>query len=157
MQPAPAQRPLADIGHAEDFGHVAVTEKPSMPDGPTTTRRRLRFELRRLPEEFGLSQAMVGWVASSAIVGCFLGALIAGFLSDHYGRKKVLMLSAALSILQTSLSRPRQAPTNVQASLVDLPVTPADALRYSVSMMGNSPSSTLGSVKYCFTSWSLKA
>jgi hypothetical protein len=53
----------------------------------------------------------------------------------------VLMLSAAPSILPSAFeaisSQPRQAPTNAQASLVDLPATPAEALRYTVSMMGN--------------------
>lgn len=47
-------------------------------------------------KEFGLSPALTGWVASSALVGCFFGALIAGAVSDRFGRKKVLLLSALL-------------------------------------------------------------
>jgi SP family arabinose:H+ symporter-like MFS transporter len=49
-----------------------------------------------LQEKFQLSAAMVGWVASSAIWGCVIGALIAGYLSDVFGRKKILMLTALL-------------------------------------------------------------
>jgi MFS transporter, SP family, arabinose:H+ symporter len=44
--------------------------------------------------EFKLSAAGTGWVASSALVGCFFGALIAGAISDRFGRKKVLLLAA---------------------------------------------------------------
>jgi sugar porter (SP) family MFS transporter len=45
-------------------------------------------------KEFDLSAAMTGWVASSALVGCMIGAAGAGVLSDRYGRKKILILSA---------------------------------------------------------------
>ena len=45
-------------------------------------------------KEFLLSAAGTGWVASSALVGCFFGALMAGAMSDRFGRKKVLLLSA---------------------------------------------------------------
>lgn len=47
-----------------------------------------------LQTEFALSAAMKGWVASSALVGCFLGALAAGTLSDRFGRRRVMLLSA---------------------------------------------------------------
>lgn len=44
--------------------------------------------------EFGLSAPMTGWAASSALLGCMLGAAAAGTLSDRFGRKRILLLSA---------------------------------------------------------------
>ncbi|WEK34226.1 MAG: sugar porter family MFS transporter [Candidatus Pseudobacter hemicellulosilyticus] len=44
--------------------------------------------------KYSLSPAMMGWVASCALVGCVIGAMFAGGLSDKIGRKKVLMISA---------------------------------------------------------------
>ena len=46
--------------------------------------------------QFGLSKLALGWFTSSALVGCILGALVAGVLGDKYGRKPVLMLAALL-------------------------------------------------------------
>lgn len=37
-----------------------------------------------------------GWAMSSALVGCILGTIVSGVLSDRYGRKKLLILAAAL-------------------------------------------------------------
>jgi SP family arabinose:H+ symporter-like MFS transporter len=45
---------------------------------------------------YSLSDAMTGWVASCALLGCVAGAMYAGKLSDNIGRKKVLMLAALL-------------------------------------------------------------
>lgn len=49
-----------------------------------------------LQTKFELTAAMKGWAASSAIVGCIFGAMFAGALSDKWGRKKVLILTAVL-------------------------------------------------------------
>lgn len=49
-----------------------------------------------LQTRFELSAAMVGWAASSAIWGCVVGVLCTGFLSDKFGRKKVMILTAIL-------------------------------------------------------------
>ena len=49
-----------------------------------------------LKARFQLDAEMTGWAASCALVGCMLGASCAGVLSDRYGRKVALLLSAAL-------------------------------------------------------------
>jgi SP family arabinose:H+ symporter-like MFS transporter len=48
---------------------------------------------------FDLSKLQVGWFTSSALVGCILGALVAGALGDKYGRKPIMLVSAALFFL----------------------------------------------------------
>lgn len=56
---------------------------------------------------YHLSDIMTGWVASCALLGCIIGAMYSGKLSDRIGRKKVLMLSALLftiSSVGTSLA-----------------------------------------------------
>lgn len=54
--------------------------------------------------QFGLSKLQVGWFGSSALIGAIAGALIAGKLSDTYGRKPVLLLSALLFFLSALFS-----------------------------------------------------
>ena len=49
-----------------------------------------------LQEKFELTAAMKGWAASSAIIGCIFGAMFAGYMSDRFGRKKILILTAFL-------------------------------------------------------------
>ena len=49
-----------------------------------------------LKTKFQLSAAMTGWAASSAIIGCIFGAMVAGWASDKYGRKNVLILTSIL-------------------------------------------------------------
>src|ERR1700693_3239744 len=44
--------------------------------------------------QFQLGSAGTGWYVSSALLGCILGVSVAGILSDKYGRKKMLILSA---------------------------------------------------------------
>ncbi|MBX2966590.1 MAG: sugar porter family MFS transporter [Cyclobacteriaceae bacterium] len=49
-----------------------------------------------LETKFQLTPAMTGWAASSAIWGCVVGAMFAGYASDKIGRKKVLIITAIL-------------------------------------------------------------
>ncbi|MEP7107712.1 MAG: sugar porter family MFS transporter [Ferruginibacter sp.] len=49
-----------------------------------------------IQKRYDLSSAMVGWIASCALIGCMAGAMFAGKLSDKIGRKKVLILSGIL-------------------------------------------------------------
>lgn len=45
---------------------------------------------------FGLSEAGLGWTVSSLLLGCIVGVSVAGKAGDRFGRKKILMLAAAL-------------------------------------------------------------
>jgi SP family arabinose:H+ symporter-like MFS transporter len=46
--------------------------------------------------DFGLNANYEGWFVSCALLGCIIGVSISGKLSDKYGRKIVLILSAIL-------------------------------------------------------------
>ncbi|GAA4302886.1 sugar porter family MFS transporter [Compostibacter hankyongensis] len=50
-------------------------------------------------QQFSLSAVQQGWFVSSALVGCITGVAFSGELSDRFGRKKLLMLSASLFLL----------------------------------------------------------
>ncbi|QOD61958.1 sugar porter family MFS transporter [Polaribacter haliotis] len=45
------------------------------------------------------SPSLQGWAMSCALIGCLLGAIFSGMLSDKYGRKKLLILAAFLFIV----------------------------------------------------------
>ncbi len=51
--------------------------------------------------QFSLDTAAEGWYVSSALVGCIAGVSISGFISDKFGRKKVLMVSALLFLISS--------------------------------------------------------
>lgn len=42
------------------------------------------------------SEAQIGWANSCALIGCLVGALIAGALSDKFGRKRLLIVAALI-------------------------------------------------------------
>lgn len=49
-----------------------------------------------LQKRFNLSDLALGWTVSSALVGCMAGAWLAGGMADRIGRKKSLLVCAAL-------------------------------------------------------------
>lgn len=57
-----------------------------------------------LKAHFTLSPTQEGLAGASAILGCIPGAMFAGFLSDRFGRRKVLFLCAVLYALSGLLS-----------------------------------------------------
>ncbi len=59
-------------------------------------RAHLTGQTRDLKADMGLDAAQEGMAGASAILGCIPGAMCAGFLSDRFGRKKMLFLCAAL-------------------------------------------------------------
>lgn len=49
-----------------------------------------------LREQFGLTEFQTEVAASSLLIGCVFGASIAGWLSDRFGRRRILIVSALL-------------------------------------------------------------
>jgi SP family arabinose:H+ symporter-like MFS transporter len=49
-----------------------------------------------LRQQFNLSETQTEFAASSLLIGCVFGASVAGWLSDRYGRRIVLIVSALL-------------------------------------------------------------
>jgi len=45
------------------------------------------------------SPSMQGWVMGSAILGCLIGVMISGSLSDRYGRKPLMVISSLIFII----------------------------------------------------------
>ena len=54
---------------------------------------------------FGITEspAMQGWAMSCALIGCLAGAVLSGWMSDRFGRKKLLILSAGYLLRHQSV------------------------------------------------------
>jgi SP family xylose:H+ symportor-like MFS transporter len=50
------------------------------------------------------SPALIGWVNSCALVGCLVGSLAAGYLSERFGRKPILLVAAILFAVSSALT-----------------------------------------------------
>ena len=50
------------------------------------------------------SEAQIGWANSCALLGCLVGSLASGMLSDKFGRKKLLLVSAFLFAVSSILT-----------------------------------------------------
>src|ERR1041385_7680257 len=48
------------------------------------------------------SEAQIGWANSCALIGCLVGALVAGALSDRFGRKRLLIIAALIFALTST-------------------------------------------------------
>lgn len=69
-----------------------------------------------LEGQFGLDEWGSGYVVSSALIGCICGAAAAGWLSDRFGRRRVLMLSAVLFFVSAiGCVIPQDVPTLILA------------------------------------------
>ncbi len=65
--------------------------------------------VERVREQFALTALMEGWFTSSALVGCIIGAALAGILGDRFGRKPVLLASAVFFLVSALYSTIPQA------------------------------------------------
>jgi MFS family permease len=51
---------------------------------------------------FKLNAAETGWAASCALMGCMIGAAIVGTISNRYGRKRLILISAFLFLVSAA-------------------------------------------------------
>jgi len=54
-----------------------------------------------ITRHYSLTPGQLGVAVSAVALGCMLGASVAGFISDRIGRKKVLIMAAALFVLSS--------------------------------------------------------
>lgn len=60
--------------------------------------------VEQVKQQYALTDLMEGWFTSSALVGCILGAALAGTVGDRFGRKPALVVSAALFFISALYS-----------------------------------------------------
>ena len=46
--------------------------------------------------QFGMDDVATGWYVGCALLGSIGGVMVAGYLSDRFGRKRILLMSAVL-------------------------------------------------------------
>ena len=51
--------------------------------------------------QFNLDSFLEGWFVSSALLGCIIGVMISGHLSDKYGRKSSMQFAAIIFVIAT--------------------------------------------------------
>mgnify|MGYP001042473418 CR=1 FL=1 len=71
------------------------------------------FVAPALIEDWGISRAEMGPILGAAMFGVAIGALVAGPLSDRYGRKRILLWSVALFALFSLAGAVAQSPTQL--------------------------------------------
>ena len=59
------------------------------------------IEFIQTPAVFNLSELEKGWTVSCIIIGCMAGCVYTGPLSDRYGRKKLLIVTALIFLLSS--------------------------------------------------------
>ena len=50
------------------------------------------------------SESSIGWANSCALIGCLLGSIFSGSVSDRFGRKKLLIVAALLFVVSSLLT-----------------------------------------------------
>jgi len=50
------------------------------------------------------SEELIGWANSCALIGCLLGSILSGAMSDRFGRKRLLIISAILFAVSSVLT-----------------------------------------------------
>lgn len=73
-----------------------------------------------IQKDFGVSDEVIEWIVSSMMLGAALGALGAGWLSGHLGRKRSLMLGAVLFVAGSLLCGLAVSPASLIAGRVVL-------------------------------------
>src|ERR1700757_4839178 len=51
------------------------------------------------PAQANAANSLLGFVVSSALIGCIIGGLIGGWVSTHIGRKRGLVIAAAFFLV----------------------------------------------------------
>jgi sugar porter (SP) family MFS transporter len=50
------------------------------------------------------SEQLIGWANGCALIGCFVGSLLAGYAGERFGRRRVLLVAAILFAISSALT-----------------------------------------------------